>query len=111
MALERGSGLSYQTVYHLLRKPWRVKRLDMETLTALCRFLDCQPGDLLTYDPDELPSTRLAPTVNPLRGDWPEQFLRRLRDATPIALRGNRGQAAAPGREAEMLIWDELDEP
>lgn len=28
-------------------------RLDMETLKALCKALNCQPGDLLRYIPDE----------------------------------------------------------
>ena len=29
----------------------RVRALRLSTLDALCRELDCQPGDLLTYDP------------------------------------------------------------
>lgn len=28
-------------------------RLDRETLEKLCRVLECQPGDLLRYVPDE----------------------------------------------------------
>ncbi len=28
----------------------RVRALRLSTLDALCRELDCQPGDLLTYD-------------------------------------------------------------
>jgi putative transcriptional regulator len=31
----------------------RVKRIDTDTLEALCKALDCQPGDLLVYVPDE----------------------------------------------------------
>lgn len=29
----------------------RAKAIRFSTLTALCRELDCQPGDLLTYNP------------------------------------------------------------
>ncbi len=29
----------------------RAKAVRFSTLTALCRELDCQPGDLLTYNP------------------------------------------------------------
>src|SRR5687768_17096628 len=54
-AIRRGTGLSYQALYHMLRKPWRVKRLDLATLERLCAFFDCQPGDLLGFDP-ELPA-------------------------------------------------------
>lgn len=27
--------------------------IDMRTLDSLCRYLDCQPGDLLEYVPDD----------------------------------------------------------
>ncbi|GAA5069396.1 helix-turn-helix domain-containing protein [Streptomyces similanensis] len=30
----------------------RAKAIRFSTLTALCRALDCQPGDLLSVDPD-----------------------------------------------------------
>lgn len=30
----------------------RVKRLDLQTLSGLCRALKCQPGDLLEFVPD-----------------------------------------------------------
>ena len=45
--LARQSGLSYQTVtdfYHA-----RGKGLTYSTLEAICRALECQPGDLLEY--------------------------------------------------------------
>lgn len=29
------------------------KGLDTKSLNALCKYLDCQPGDLLEYVPDE----------------------------------------------------------
>lgn len=34
----------------------------LSTIDALCRFLNCQPGDLLEYIPDEAaPATDLSP--------------------------------------------------
>jgi putative transcriptional regulator len=36
-----------------LLKSGKVKGLRFSTLEAICRALDCQPGDLLEYVPDE----------------------------------------------------------
>ncbi|AWK87470.1 helix-turn-helix domain-containing protein [Azospirillum thermophilum] len=36
-----------------LLKQGKVKGVRFETLAAICRYLDCQPGDLLRYVPDE----------------------------------------------------------
>ena len=33
-------------------KNGRAKAVRFETLNAICRALDCQPGDILTYVPD-----------------------------------------------------------
>lgn len=35
-----------------LIKTGKVKGVRLSTLDAICRFLDCQPGDLLEYRPD-----------------------------------------------------------
>ena len=35
----------------------KAKAVRFTTLAALCRELDCQPGDLLEYRPDESPET------------------------------------------------------
>lgn len=35
-----------------LLKSGRVKGIRFETLEKICQFLDCQPGDLLVYEPD-----------------------------------------------------------
>ena len=35
-----------------LLKSGKVKGVRFETLAKLCRVLDCQPGDLLAFDPD-----------------------------------------------------------
>ena len=36
-------------------KNGKAKAVKLETLNKLCRILDCQPGDLLEYRPDEEP--------------------------------------------------------
>ena len=36
-----------------LLKSGKVKGLRFSTLEAICRVLDCQPGDLLEFVPDE----------------------------------------------------------
>ena len=36
-----------------LLKSGKVKGLRFSTLEAICRELDCQPGDILEYAPDE----------------------------------------------------------
>jgi len=35
-----------------LLKSGKVKGIRFETLAAICEALDCQPGDLLEYEPD-----------------------------------------------------------
>ncbi len=35
-----------------LLKSGRVKGIRFETLEAICRYLACQPGDILVYEPD-----------------------------------------------------------
>jgi putative transcriptional regulator len=36
-----------------LLKSGKVNGVRFSTLAAICRYLDCQPGDLLEYQPDE----------------------------------------------------------
>ncbi len=43
-------GISEQNLS--LLKSGKVKGVRFETLAAICRELECQPGDLLTYDTD-----------------------------------------------------------
>lgn len=38
-----------------LLKSGKVKGIRFGTLEAICRHLNCQPGDLLEYQPDEQP--------------------------------------------------------
>ncbi|HEY1707999.1 MAG TPA: helix-turn-helix transcriptional regulator [Rhizomicrobium sp.] len=35
-----------------LLKSGKVKGLRFSTLEAICKFLECQPGDILEYEPD-----------------------------------------------------------
>jgi len=35
-----------------LLKQGKVKGIRFDTLEAICRYLDCQPGDILEYQPD-----------------------------------------------------------
>ena len=36
-----------------LLKSEKVKGIRFSTLEAICHYLDCQPGDILEYEPDE----------------------------------------------------------
>ncbi|PXV60571.1 putative transcriptional regulator [Dyella jiangningensis] len=36
-----------------LLKSGHVRGVRFETLSRICEFLECQPGDLLAYEPDE----------------------------------------------------------
>lgn len=49
MDVARATGLSRQSVYKWLSG--EVKTIRLDTLAQMCRFLDCQPGDMLTLEP------------------------------------------------------------
>ncbi len=36
-------------------KSGRARAVRFTTLEAICRVLDCQPGDILAYEPDTVP--------------------------------------------------------
>lgn len=40
-----------------LMKSGKIKGIRFDTLERVCEALDCQPGDLLTWEPDETPET------------------------------------------------------
>ena len=48
--LKTRTGLAYGTLHTMYHG--RQERIDYNTLNALCRALDCQPGDLLEYVSD-----------------------------------------------------------
>lgn len=50
-ALSKGANLSYPTAYRLSRSAGGFGRLHAETLDALCRFFQLQPGALLQWVP------------------------------------------------------------
>ncbi|MBW4505186.1 MAG: helix-turn-helix transcriptional regulator [Scytonematopsis contorta HA4267-MV1] len=45
-------GITENSVYRL-RKVDEMPRLSPERLNGICKALNCQPGELLTYEPDE----------------------------------------------------------
>lgn len=47
-AIAASAGLHRQSLYAILKDP-EADRIDTATLGALCRALDCQPGDLLEF--------------------------------------------------------------
>jgi putative transcriptional regulator len=49
--LAQGIGITETSVYRL-RRTDEMPRMNPERLNDICRFLDCQPGDLLVYQPD-----------------------------------------------------------
>jgi putative transcriptional regulator len=44
-------GITEVSLYRL-RKTDEMPRLTPERLNSICHFLDCQPGELLVYEPD-----------------------------------------------------------
>lgn len=46
-------GISNMNLSNL--KTGKVRAIRFSTLNAICRELDCQPGDILEYTPDESP--------------------------------------------------------
>lgn len=49
--LGAAAGMHPNTISKLKHKP--PARLEMQTLLRLCQALDCQPGDLLAYKPEQ----------------------------------------------------------
>lgn len=49
--LAQGIGITETSVYRL-RRTDEMPRMSPERLNDICRFLNCQPGDLLVYQPD-----------------------------------------------------------
>lgn len=45
--LQELSGINKNTLYSFYKGD--MKRFDVETIDRLCKALNCQPGDLLTY--------------------------------------------------------------
>ncbi len=82
-AFMRGTALSYQTSYTLIRKPWRIRQVDLDTLARICAFLRYEPSELLRWDADAPPRAHATPLVNPLTTDTPTAWIERLRQPRP----------------------------
>jgi len=50
-----------------LLRQGKVKGIRFNTLDAICRYLDCQPGDILAFEPDD--ATTVPPTSGAIAGD------------------------------------------
>jgi DNA-binding Xre family transcriptional regulator len=118
--LRRRTGLSYQTVYTLLRKPQRVRRIDLATLERLCAALRCNPGDLLKIDWRYSPHPRInTAKLNPLAAEhrlpWPESLYRRcvagqyeqVTDPEPPA----EGDTERPDLVVDLGLGDATEQP
>src|SRR5437870_2850738 len=66
-ALMEGAGIGYSTAFDLLRRPWRISRLDLGTLERVSQFYGVHPDELLVYDADAPLRDRPVPARNPLR--------------------------------------------
>src|SRR5262249_44517188 len=76
-ALMRGAGIGYSTAYDLLRRPWRISRLDLGTLERVGQFYQCEPAELLVFDPEAPVRARPTPARNPLQNgaNWIAGYL------------------------------------
>lgn len=45
-----------------------------KTIDTVCRLLDCQPGDLLEYVPDEIPNAETIEAIKELDNGGGERF-------------------------------------
>jgi putative transcriptional regulator len=59
--LQELSGVNKNTLYSIYNNS--NTRIDLSVLDRLCSALDCQPGDLLTYVPDEKEESNHAKMV------------------------------------------------
>jgi hypothetical protein len=53
MVRESGYPLTVRAAYRLADPDHDLRRLDLETLNALCHVLKLKPGELLAYTPDK----------------------------------------------------------
>jgi hypothetical protein len=76
-ALMRGAGIGYATAFDLLRRPWRISRLDLGTLERVAQFYQCHPAELMVYTSDAPLRPRPAPVRNPLQrgSNWVTEYL------------------------------------
>src|SRR5258706_12275605 len=61
-------------------KNGKARAIRFSTLEGICRALDCQPGDILEYRPDDAPGTSMAARARSRKARAPEHAASR---ATP----------------------------
>ena len=47
-------------------KNGKVKAIRLSTLEAICKALQCQPGDILEYRPNTTPASDVPPPASPI---------------------------------------------
>lgn len=52
-AIADATKLTRQTVMQWYYEPDSLKRYEADVLNSWCKYLDCQPGDILTYEEDK----------------------------------------------------------
>lgn len=62
--LAHSIGIHENSIYRL-RKEDKMPRLSHDTLDGICKFLKCQPGDLLAYVPED----QISPNGNEVSDD------------------------------------------
>ena len=67
----RAEKLLGQSYVQQLRKG---ELISWAALNTVCRLLDCQPGDLLEYVPDEIPNTETIAAIKELDNGGGEHF-------------------------------------
>ena len=78
-------------------KTGKAKAVRFSTLSAICEVLDCQPGDLLRYDPnlhDAIESGAVGAGVNVVlvdAGDRPIAVVKEIRELTGAGLKEAKG--------------------
>ena len=51
LELSTRSGVNKTTIYALYNN--KLKRIDLDVLDRICKTLNCQPGDILRWEPDK----------------------------------------------------------
>ena len=84
--LAQALGISENSMYRL-RKTDLMPRLSPERLNGLCTYLQCQPGDLMQWIPDDNSNKSQITTDTPLnqqhKGVEPESSQKRTNDENP----------------------------
>lgn len=61
IALARGTNLAPSTIIPMLRKDATIKGMSFDTISRICHFLKCNPGDILRFHTGPRPKILLPP--------------------------------------------------